>query len=78
MPCSVRQELTERMNLVSLLVAVGLPALVGPVLCPVVHLVLTFCHFCCHPCLGSRVPSAAASTTGHEEADEGSWWALVL
>ena len=37
---------------VSLLVAVGLPALAGPIVCPIVHMVLTFCNFCCIPCFG--------------------------
>ena len=74
MPCSVRHQLTENMNLVSLFVAVGIPVVAGPIVCPVVHLVLSFCHFCCHPCLGSRVSSAAPSTHEEDMAPVGGSW----
>lgn len=50
-PCSVRHQLTEDMNLISLIVAIGVPLLFGPILCPIVHLILTFCHVCTKPCV---------------------------
>ena len=50
-PCSVRQELSDRFNFISLLAAVALPLLLGPLLCPLAHLVLSFCTCCCQKCL---------------------------
>jgi hypothetical protein len=60
-PCSVRQDLTDRVNVLSLVIAIGIPVLVGPVLCPFMHFVLTMCNLCCHSCLvpkGGLVHSA--------------------
>ncbi len=50
-PCSVRHSLDDRLNLVSVIVAIGVPFVVGPVLCPIIHLALTFCSFCCNSCI---------------------------
>ncbi len=50
-PCHVRQELSEKFNFLSLIAAVGVPLLFGPVLCPIGHVILTFAHCCCKPCL---------------------------
>ncbi len=69
-PCSVRHDLTEKMNLVSFFVAVAVPTLAGPVLCPIVHLVLTFCHCCCLPCVGSRAVDAATANSSNNQDDE--------
>ena len=58
MPCSVRQELSDRFNFISLLAAVALPLLLGPLLgpllCPLAHLVLSFCTCCCQKCLRAK------------------------
>ena len=52
-PCSVRQELSDRFNFISLVAVVAVPLLLGPLLCPLAHLVLSFCTCCCHKCLAS-------------------------
>jgi len=52
-PCSVRQELSDRFNFISLIAVVAVPLLFGPLLCPLAHLVLSFCTCCCHKCLAS-------------------------
>jgi len=66
-PCSVRQDLTENMNLISLFVAICVPLVVGPILCPIVHLVLTFASFCCQPCLRRMVIGQNAADTIEDE-----------
>ena len=66
-PCSVRQELTDRFNFISLLAAVAVPLVFGPVLCPLAHLVLSFCTCCCNKCLQQR-----SSAEQQQQADNSS------
>ena len=65
-PCSVRQELSDRFNFISLLAAVALPLLLGPLLCPLAHLVLSFCTCCCQKCL---LKAAAKGESRPQQAD---------
>ena len=53
-PCTLRQELSQNMNLISLLLAIGIPLLIGPILCPLAHLILSFCSVCCAPLLKAK------------------------
>jgi len=39
--CSVRSELSEKMNVLSLVVAIGIPLVAGPILCPLGHIILS-------------------------------------
>lgn len=43
--CSVRSDLSEKMNILSLVVAIGIPLAIGPILCPLGHILLSVCAF---------------------------------
>ena len=64
-PCSVRQELTDKFNLLSLVVAIGIPVVLGPVACPLIHVVLTLCSCCC--CCAKCQASGRARQDQHQE-----------
>ena len=41
--CTVRSELEEKFNMFSILAVIGIPLVMGPILCPVFHILLR-CH----------------------------------
>lgn len=53
-PCTLRQELHEKMNMISLIAAIPLPILIGPILCPIIHVFLSFCSVCCKSFLKAK------------------------
>ena len=45
-PCSLRSDLSDKFNYISLFVAIGVPLVFGPVFCPIGHLILTIVACC--------------------------------
>ena len=70
-PCSVRQELSDRFNFISLVAVVAVPLLLGPLLCPLAHIVLSFCTCCCGKCLAAQ---RSASETKPHQTDTSVRW----
>ena len=68
-PCSVRQELSDRFNFISLIAVVAVPLLFGPLLCPLAHLVLSFCTCCCNKCLAANQRSSGNGSNSDNKPD---------
>lgn len=62
--CSVRSDLSEKMNMLSLVVAIGIPLVIGPILCPLGHILLSVCA-----CMKDVVTANTPQGHQHESND---------
>jgi len=62
--CSVRSDLSEKMNILSLVVAIGIPLAAGPIVCPLGHIFLSVCA-----CMKDTVTSAGPQGQHHDSND---------
>ena len=74
--CTVRSELEEQFNVVSILAVIGIPFVMGPILCPVFHILLSICS-CLTDVIRPRPPlppgraAAQAAAAAAAAAEEG-------
>ena len=76
--CTVRSELEEQFNVVSILAVIGIPFVMGPILCPIFHILLSICS-CLTDVIRPRPPlppgraaaQAAAAAAAAAAAEEG-------
>jgi len=62
--CSVRSDLSEKMNMLSLVVAIGIPLVIGPILCPLGHILLSVCA-----CVKDAVTTNTPQGHAHDSND---------